>query len=130
MVEALDAFLPQLAAWSEWLRQEIRRGRMPVFETYSGRQIHIQRQFPHKGPNYAIQGTAREALVDALVKWNQTKWAKCTLLPVHDELDVWVPADQAEEASRVLQECMTSEINGVPIVAKLDPPSPFWADAE
>ena len=77
-----------------------------------------------------VQGTARELLVDALVKWNQTKWRTCTLIPVHDELDVFVPAEDAEEATRVLVQCMQSELNGVKIVAEPSAPSFAWQDSE
>jgi hypothetical protein len=31
---------------------------------------------PHKAPNYCIQGTARELLIDALVRWSQTRWGE------------------------------------------------------
>jgi hypothetical protein len=99
------------------------------YPSYSGRIIHLPREFPHKAPNYLIQGSAREILVDTLVKWSQTKWGQCTLLPVHDEVDVFVPAEEAEEATAALIECMTTEIHGVKIVAEPSAPSPFWADS-
>src|SRR5690606_940458 len=64
-----------------------------------------------------IQGSAREVLIDALVRWRDTRWGSCTLLPVHDELDVWVPEEDAEEATRALIECMETEVFGVKIIA-------------
>jgi DNA polymerase I-like protein with 3'-5' exonuclease and polymerase domains/phage/plasmid-associated DNA primase len=127
-VDSLDTITPVLAEWSHAVRQAVKQGNTQ-YPSYSGRIIHLPREFPHKAPNYLIQGTAREILIDALVRWSQTKWGACTLLPVHDELDVFVPAEDAEEATRTLIECMQTEIHGVKIVAEASTPSPFWADS-
>lgn len=127
-VDVLDALTPQLAEWSQAIRDAVRRGHTQ-FPSYSGRIIHLPREFPHKGPNYCIQGTARELLIDALVRWSQTRWADCTLLPVHDELDVFVPAEDAEEATRELVRCMETTLHGVKIIADPSDPSPFWPDS-
>jgi len=128
VVDVLDDLAPQLAAWSAEIRNAVKRGHTQ-YPSYSGRIIHLPRDRNHAAPNYCIQGTARELLVDALVRWNQTKWGSCTLLPVHDELDVWVPAEEAEEATAELVRCMENEIYGVKIVADPSTPSPFWADS-
>lgn len=127
-VDSLDTITPVLAEWSHAVRQAVKQGNTQ-YRSYSGRIIHLPREFPHKAPNYLIQGTAREILIDALVRWSQTRWGTCTLLPVHDELDVFVPAEDAEEATRVLIECMQTEIHGVKIIAEASAPSPFWADS-
>jgi P4 family phage/plasmid primase-like protien len=130
MVDSLDAMLPTLSAWSRMVREGIKAGHTK-FETGSGRVIHLPRRYPHKGPNYCIQGTARELLVDALVRWRDTPWGHCTLLPVHDELVVAVPEAEAEQAVVTLVECMRGELSGVPIVAAPaeSGPSFAWADA-
>jgi DNA polymerase I-like protein with 3'-5' exonuclease and polymerase domains len=128
MVDALDAMLPQLTAWSRSVRDAVKRGQTQ-FPSYSGRTIHLPRAFPHKAPNFCIQGSARELLVDALVRWQDTKWGNCTLLPVHDELDVFVPAEDAEDATRELVRCMEMSLNGVTIVAEPSTPAYAWADS-
>jgi 5'-deoxynucleotidase YfbR-like HD superfamily hydrolase len=121
IVESLKALTPGLAAWSDQIRTGVRRG-YTQFPAYSGRIIHFPAAYPHKAPNYAIQGSCREILVDALVRWRDTRWGHCTLLPVHDELIVVVPAEDAEEATRELARCMETELFGVKIVA--DPNEP------
>lgn len=128
VVDSLDTIAPVLAQWSRYIRDEARRG-STRFESYSGRVIHLPRERSHAAANYAIQGTARELLIDALIKWNETRWAGATILPVHDELDAFVPAAEAEEATAVLIECMRTELYGVKIVAEPSAPSPFWADS-
>jgi P4 family phage/plasmid primase-like protien len=128
VIDNLDALTPQLTAWSAHIRQMVKQGHTQ-FPSYSGRIIHFPREYPHKAPNYAIQGSAREILIDALERWNRTRWANATILPVHDELDAFVPAEEAEEATAALIECMTTELYGVKIVAEPSAPSPFWADS-
>lgn len=127
-VDTLDAITPGLAAWSADIRDAVRRGRTQ-FVSYSGRIIHMPRDYPHKAPNYAIQGTAREALVDSLVRWSQTSWGSAVLLPVHDELDVFVPQEEAEAATRELVRCMEMDLHGVRIVAEPSRPSFSWPDS-
>lgn len=127
-VDTLDALTPGLSAWSSAIRDAVRQGRTQ-FPSYSGRVIHLPREFPHKGPNFGIQGTAREALVDALVKWQGTRWGDATLLPVHDELVVMVPAQDAEDATAALVRCMTTQLHGVAIVAAPSAPAFAWQDA-
>lgn len=128
MVDALDMLAPQLMAWSQSLREAVQRGQTQ-FASYAGRIIHLPREFPHKAPNYATQGTARELLVDALVKWRDTRWGGCVLLPVHDELDVFVPEADAAEASRELVRCMATDLFGVRIEAEPSEPAFAWADS-
>jgi P4 family phage/plasmid primase-like protien len=127
-IAVLDALAPQLTAWSMEIRRAIKDGRTH-FPSYAGRVIHLPANKPHAGPNYAIQGTARELLMDGLIKWNGTRWATATLWPVHDEVDVAVPADEAEEATAALVACMETELFGVPIVAEPAAPSFAWADS-
>lgn len=128
VVDALDALTPQLSAWSAGLSDAVKRG-LTTFETYAGRIIHLPVDRPHAAPNFAIQGTARELLVDALVRWNDTSWAERVLLPVHDELDVFVPEADADAATAELVRCMETELFGVRIQAKPSVPAFAWADS-
>lgn len=128
VVAALDATAPGLAAWSEHIKGLVRQG-CTQFPSYSGRVIHLDPNLPHKAPNAIIQGTARELLVDALVRWRETRWGAATLLPVHDELDVFVPEAEAVEATAALVTCMQTQLYGVDIVADPSEPSFAWQDS-
>jgi hypothetical protein len=65
---------------------------------------------------------------DALIRWRDTRWGHRTVLPVHDELIVMVPTEDADEATRELVRCMEMDPLGVNIVA--DPSPAFaWADS-
>lgn len=127
-IEVLDDFTPELAAWSRRLRNRAKAGALTM-TTYAGRVIHLTREFPHKAPNYVIQGTARELLVDAIERWEQTPWAGGIVMPVHDEVLTTVLAEDAQAATTALVECMTTQLNGVTIVAEPSHPSYAWQDA-
>jgi DNA polymerase I-like protein with 3'-5' exonuclease and polymerase domains len=129
MVATLDEMTPQLTAWAARLRQQVTGGRTR-YRTYTGAVVYLPRAHPHKAPNYVIQRTARELLVDALLRWHTTPWGgSAVLLPVHDEILVMVPEHDAPAATNALVTCMQTELNGVPILAEASAPSYAWADA-
>lgn len=125
---SLRAIAPGYFEWVEKLKAGVRRG-STQFPSYSGRIIHFPPGTPHKAPAYAISGSCRELLVDALVRWRDTRWGDATLLPVHDELVIQVPAEDADAALAELVACMEGELYGVKIVAEASEPSPFWQDS-
>lgn len=128
MVNTLDAMTPTLAAWSARLRNEVKAGQTR-FRTYTGAVVHLPRMYPHKAPNYVIQRTARELLVDALLRWRDTPWGTSVLLPVHDEILAMVPEPDGTAATAALVTCMQTEFLGVPLLVEADEPSHAWADA-
>lgn len=128
IVDALDTMLPELAGWSQMVREAVKGGHTQ-FPTYAGRIVHLPAAFPHKAPNYCIQGTARELLIDTLVRLRDTRWGDATLLPVHDELVLAVPEAEAAEATAALVAAMQSELLGVAIKAEASEPSFAWRDA-
>jgi DNA polymerase I-like protein with 3'-5' exonuclease and polymerase domains len=127
IIDAMDAITPTLSEWSRQTRVEIETGHTH-WQAYSGRTIHLPKNAPHAGPNYKIQGTARELLMDALLRWNQTRWGGSVVLPVHDEIVAKVPAAEAADATAALLQCMTTELYGVTIKASASEPSFAWAD--
>lgn len=128
IVDAMDQMTPVLTAWSRSVADAVEAGRTQ-FQTHSGRIVHLPTDRGYAAPNYCIQGTARELLIDGLMRWEKTRWGRAPLWPVHDELVVKVSADDAEEATAALVECMTTELHGVPIVAEPSEPSFAWKDS-
>lgn len=127
-LDVLDAMTPGLKAWSEGLKAAVKSG-LREFRTYSGRVIHLDPELPHKAPNWAIQGTARELLIDGLVRWDEGPYAGGVILPVHDEVVAFVPEESADDAVRVLETAMTTELFGVPIAVEADAPADRWQSA-
>lgn len=128
VIDAMDAITPGLTEWSRMVREGVEAGRTQ-FPSYSGRIIHMPKGAAHAAPNYCIQGTARELLIDALERWSQTPWGTCTLWPVHDEVVAVVPEADAEAATAALAECMAADLYGIPIVAEASEPSFEWKDS-
>jgi DNA polymerase I-like protein with 3'-5' exonuclease and polymerase domains len=128
MVDTLDAMTPALTGWSRSVSEAVKAGHTQ-FPSYSGRTIHLPKLRPHAAPNYCIQGTARELLVDTLVKWRDTRWGNAVLLPVHDEIVAVIPEADATEATAALVACMETELGGVAIKAEASEPSYAWKDA-
>lgn len=127
-VETLAWIAPGVVEWSNKIKRAVRNGQLE-YQTYSGRVIHFPRAYPHKAPNFAVQGTARELTVDACLRWRDTQWGKAIMWPVHDELDAMVPEGEAVDATAALKDCMSLELYGVKIKAEASEPSPYWADA-
>lgn len=128
IIQSLKQTAPDFFKWANLMRDAVKQG-YTQFPAYSGRIIHFPPATPHKAPAYAIQGTCRELLIDALIKWRDTKWGKCVVMPVHDELIAMVPAEDAVEATKALVSCMETELYGVKIVAEPSTPSTYWQDA-
>jgi len=124
VVDGLTDLTPQYVSWANRLK----RGRNR-YMLYTGMVLQLPAAFPHKWPNYVIQRTARELLVDAMLRWRQTPWGKAIILPIHDELVVMVPEADAVAATEALVQCMTGEINGLPVIASPNEPSFEWQDA-
>ena len=129
IIDSLKTIAPGYFSWSERMRQAVRAGNTR-YESCSGRVIHFDPATPHKAPAYAIQGSCRELLIDALLRWRDTLWGDATIVPIHDELLVMVPAQDADEALTTLVAAMESTLFGVRIKAEPSVPSQFWRDAE
>lgn len=149
---AFEELAPVYAGWDKWLRQCFYDGstvwrdystgtnfsmpvdgaRRGIYRTYNGRNIYINA--PHAFGNYAIQGTARELLVEGILRWADTEWGHYPLLPIHDEVLSWVPAGEAKQAAQKLRECMATRVLSVPgwdvlVDADSDEPFEYWPDS-
>jgi P4 family phage/plasmid primase-like protien len=129
---AFEQIAPGFASWDQQMRAYSEAGNR-AFPAYSGRTIWLPRGRHHASGNYAIQGTARELLVDGVLRWQDTRWGHYPLLPIHDEILCFVPAAEAEEALQTLIACMRNqrfyEIYGVPIEAAGEGPFQAWPDS-
>jgi DNA polymerase I-like protein with 3'-5' exonuclease and polymerase domains len=127
---AFEKLAPGYMSWDQSMRKSVRDGTMKAYPTYSGRPVWMTGKGEHAAGNAAIQGTAREFLVDAVAAWEQGPWAGHVIVPVHDEVIVFdVPQDEAQAATAFLVQCMTRELAGVRIIAEANEPSTFWMDA-
>ena len=150
---AFEELAPVYTDWDKWLRncyyegkmvwrdyatgenfsQDLEGKRRGIYRTYSGRNIYINA--PHAFGNYAIQGTARELLVDGVIRWSSTPWGDLPLLPIHDELLTWVRREDFQEATAMLKRCMETDVlssPGFPVHIGADAeltPYTYWPDS-
>lgn len=133
VVDALSAVTPGLMEWDRGLRAGVQGGTVTQWTHPSGRVAYFNRDLPHKALNMIVQGYGRELLVDALLRWEAIH-PGCTIVPIHDELVIQVPEDQAEAWSADLVECMTTTVGQgssmVDVVAEADQPSRRWGTVE
>lgn len=87
----------------------------------SGRFIPCKPGKDYTALNYRIQGPAAEYMKRCLINIDNAGLGDNLVLPIHDEALLEVPAEDAEEALKVVQECMTDRVSyRVPVTASGD----------
>lgn len=97
--------------------------------TWTGRRIPCDQGRVYTLVNYLIQGGAAEVFKSNLVKLDQADLTEHLIVPVHDEIVLQAPREDAEEIKRLVQQCMTTEEGwAVPLTADVDGPLETWGD--
>ena len=97
--------------------------------TWTGRKIPCDDGRVYTLINYLIQGGAAEVFKSNLVKLDQADLTELLIVPVHDEIVLQAPREDAEEIKRSVQQCMTTtEGWSVPLTAGVDGPLETWGD--
>lgn len=103
------------------LRQQLKTEHEYI-RTPTGRRLEVPRDpvsgepRSHANLNYLIQSTSRDLLASCWFRFaTEYKHADLVWLPIHDELVVQAPDDQAEQIIADLTEAMTLSYRGVPI---------------
>ena len=130
VVDTMSQVTPGLVQWGAQLRADVKAGRRPAWQHGSGRVTHLPRRQPHKAVNYVVQSTARELLVEAILRLEE-RIPGLPVMPVHDELITFSPEPLAPLVRATLAECMSFSLpmpdgTYVPIVAEPAEPAPRW----
>jgi len=117
-----DERFPGMAGRMDLLESEaraaFRRGDRGGVLLDSGRFLPCDPGKEYASLNYEIQGTAAEFMKVGLSNIDAAGLGEYLILPVHDEALLEVPTGMAEEALRVVEECMTDRTKyAVPITA-------------
>jgi len=97
--------------------------------TWTGRRIPCDQGRVYTLVNYLIQGGAAEVFKSNLVKLDQADLTELLIVPVHDEIVLQAPREDAEEIKRIVQQCMTTNDGwDVPLTADVDGPLETWGD--
>jgi hypothetical protein len=97
IIDALDAMLPELAAWSRTVRDAVKNGQTSSPPTPAGSST-CPPPTRTRRPTTASRAPPASCSSTPSSGWRDTRWADATLLPVHDELVLVVP--EAEPPSR------------------------------
>lgn len=151
---------PEYAEWDKWLRDCYYRGRMVyrdystgenysvdipdrqkymIYQAFDGRNIYSTKG-AHAAGNSAIQGTARELLVIALIYFynecqSHPEWGVKSIIPIHDEILGFCREEYFYEVTEALKRAMTRRDLSVPgfdVVIECDAetePLTYWADS-
>lgn len=95
--------------------------------TWTGRRLPCDDNKVYTLVNYLIQGGAAEVFKSNLIKLDQQDLTDLLIVPVHDEIVLNAPKEDAEEIKRLVRKCMTtSEGWAVPLTADVDGPLVNW----
>lgn len=130
VVDTMAQLCPGLVQWSAQLRRDVERGVRPYWQHGSGRITWLPSGESHKATNYVVQSTARELLVEALLRL-ESRIPGLPVVPVHDELVVFSPEPLAPYVADTLAECMRFSLpmpdgTFVPIESEPAAPAARW----
>ena len=95
--------------------------------TWTGRRLPCDEDRVYTLVNYLIQGGAAEIFKSNLVKLDQADLTDLLIVPVHDEIVLNAPREDAEEIKELVKKCMTTtEGWAVPLTADADGPLENW----
>lgn len=97
--------------------------------TWTGRRLPCDEDRVYTLVNYLIQGGAAEVFKANLVKLDQADLTELLIVPVHDEIVLQAPRQDAEEIKNIVKQCMTTSDGWqVPLTADVDGPLETWGD--
>lgn len=109
----------------------IANGESPFVTSQGGRKFPVEDDKPYVGVNYMIQSTAAEVFKRALVDLDDAGLSQYMLLPVHDEILMDVPAEQAEDIAQEMGKVMRDDERfGLPLTWSADVLPGAWGGRE
>jgi DNA polymerase-1 len=128
-----DAMYPDVPRWIKQVEREALARLNDEGEAYIRSPLTGRKHVADAGKlytlvNYVIQGTAGEILKMKMVEADQAGLGDYMLLPVHDEIDLEVPANEVEDALATLHDVMNDDqLLTVPLTWSAEV-GPNWGD--
>lgn len=116
---AFDDRFPGLKRLADEITEEAMSSSPPSIRTPMNRRLVMDKGREYtQSLNALIQGHAAEYMKKCLLNLDAAGLLEEMRLPIHDECILEVPAEEAQERLRLIEECMTDRINyRVPITA-------------
>jgi len=129
--DSFDANYPGMAMFQKQVndvgQQRYRNEGEGYVHTWTGRRLPCDDDRTYTLVNYLVQGGAAEVFKSNLVKLDAADLTDYLIVPVHDEIVLQAPRENAEEIKRIVKECMTTtEGWAVPLTADVDGPLENW----
>jgi DNA polymerase-1 len=129
--DAFDNRFPGMALFQKQIEdagmRRLRAEGQGYVYTWTGRRLPCDEDRVYTLVNYLIQGGAAEVFKSNLVKLDQADLTEYLIVPVHDEIVLNAPRNDAQEIMKVVQECMTTREGwSVPLTAEVDGPLENW----
>ncbi|AZQ70277.1 DNA polymerase [Streptomyces luteoverticillatus] len=120
-----DHVFPEIKrASNTWQREAMANGMITT--TVTGRRLPLDRDRTYAVVNYQVQSAARDCLGQALCDMQDAGVLDYLRLPVHDEVLVSAPAEDAQDIARAVEKAMNFDLYGVPITASADIGKRSW----
>jgi DNA polymerase-1 len=109
--------------------RRLRAEKQGYVNTWTGRRLPCDEDRVYTLVNYLIQGGAAEVFKANLIKLDRADLTDYLIVPVHDEIVLNAPRNQAEEIKQLVRECMTTSDGwAVPLTADVDGPLNNWGE--
>ena len=131
VVDAFDSNYPGVKGLQRGIEdagmRRLREEGQGYVQTRTGRRLPCDSDRVYSLTNYLIQATAAEVFKQNLIKLDQADLTDYLIVPVHDEIVLEAPREEAQEVMRVVQQCMTTTDGWtVPLTAGVDGPFDNW----
>ena len=128
---AFDERYPGMALFQKQVEdvgmRRLRETGQGYVNTWTGRRLPCDEDRVYTLTNYLIQGGAAEVFKSNLVKLDQADLTEYLIVPVHDEIVLNAPRENAAEFQQIVRECMTTTDGwAVPLTADVDGPLENW----
>lgn len=133
VVDAFDANYPGVKQMQKLIEDSGMRRLHAEGEAYvltkTGRKLPSDDDRVYSLTNYLIQATAAEVFKANLMKLDQADLTEYLIVPVHDEIVLQAPRENAQEVMETVRQCMTTTVGWeVPLTAGVDGPFENWGE--
>jgi DNA polymerase I len=134
VADAFNASYPGITAFTRKVEdigmRRFRAEGTAYVHTALGRRLPADERRVYALVNYLIQGGAAEVFKLDLLKLDAAGLTDMMVVPVHDEIVMSVPKEDAADIGRVVQECMTTRAEqwSVPLLAGTPEIGPNWGE--
>jgi len=129
LLNGMSSAYPDYTRLGDRYEREARENEGWVTNPY-GRRLRVDEGREYTATNYVIQSAAADVLKRSIVDLGHAGLEDYLVIPVHDELVLSVPADEAEEVTRLVEETMTCTDFALTLTASAGEPALTWADAK